>query len=172
VPLLDAIGPGFALGYWAMVLLASAESIQGAFSTGDLLFVYRRPRLGMWITAASLAVGLAVGLLLISWWSVTGAALSVLVSIALRALHRRYALKAEFGVTVPVAYSAGPLAAAILGTLAATFAALLAGPSPALLYVFAIGAGLGVYVLSLFAWLRLTGSSLAMEGFVAGPART
>jgi O-antigen/teichoic acid export membrane protein len=172
IPLLAAIGPAFAIGYGAMLLLAAAESIQGAFSTGDLLFVFRRPRLGLTITAVSLAVGTAAGLLLIPWLGVTGAGLSVLVSIALRALHRRHALNAEFGVTVPVAYSAGPLVAAILGIAAAALAASLAWASPTLLYAGAAVAGLGVYALALLAWMRLTGSRLAVEGFVAGPAGT
>lgn len=169
VPLLAAIGPEFALGYWALILLAGAESIQGAFSTGDLLFVYRRPRLGLIITATSIAVGVVAGLVFISLWGVTGAALSVLISIALRALHRRYALRAEFGVRVPLAYSAGPLGAAILGTGAALLAGWLAGASDLLLYTGAVVAGLGVYGLALLGWMKATGSNLALEGFVAAP---
>jgi O-antigen/teichoic acid export membrane protein len=171
VPLLSAIGPEFALGYWALILLAAAETIQGAFSTGDLLFVFRRPKLGLVITATSIFVGLAAGAVFISLWGVTGAALSVLVSIALRALHRRHALRSEFGVSVPLVYSAGPFAAAILGTLAALLAARLAGASDLLLYAGAVTAGLGTYALALLAWTRATGSSLALEGFVAGQAR-
>jgi len=171
IPMLDAIGPGFVLGYWALVLLAAAESIQGAFSTGDLLFVYRRPRLGLVITATSIAVGIAAGLVFIPLWGVTGAALSVLVSIALRAFHRRYALSAEFGVRVPLAYSAAPFGAAILGAVAAMFAAWLAGASQWLLYGGAVTAGLAVCGLALLLWIRATGSSLALEGFVAAPAR-
>ena len=170
IPLLGAIGPEFLLGYWAMLLLAGAESIQGAFSTGDLLFVYRRPRLGLVITATSILVGILAGLLFISLWGVTGAALSVLVSIALRAIHRRYALSAEFGVSVPLAYNAGPLGAAILGTLAAAFVAWIAGSSELILYGGAMTAGLGVYALALLAWMKATGNSLALEGFVAAPA--
>ena len=171
IPMLDAIGPGFVLGYWALILLAAAESIQGAFSTGDLLFVYRRPRLGLFITAASIAAGLVAGLVFISLWGVTGAALSVLVSIALRAVHRRHALAAEFGVRVPLAYNAGPVGAAVLGTAAALLAAWLAGTSALLLYGGAAAVGLGVYGLALLAWIRATGSGLALEGFIASSAR-
>ena len=168
--LLDAIGPEFVLGYWALLLLAGAESIQGAFSTGDLLFVYRRPRLGLAITATSIAVGIAAGFLFISLWGITGAAFSVLVSIGLRALHRRHALAVQFGVTVPIAYSAGPLAAAIPGTLAALLAARLGAGSELLSYAGAFAAGLIVYGLALLAWMKATGTSLALEGFVAAPA--
>jgi O-antigen/teichoic acid export membrane protein len=166
-PLLAAIGPAFALGYWALICLAAAESIQGAFGLGDLIFVYRRPKLGLWITAASILVGIAGGLLLIPWWGVTGAGLSVLLSYAVRALHRRRILAGRFGVRVPVAYSAGPLAAALAGIVAAVTAAAWAGRPSILFYASAIAAGLAAYALLLFAWLRLTGSSLAMAGFVA-----
>jgi O-antigen/teichoic acid export membrane protein len=172
IPLLSAIGPEFALGYSAMLLLAAAETIQAAFSTGDLLFVFRRPRLGLLITATSIAVGIAAGALFIPWWGVTGAGLSVLVSIAIRALHRRYALKAEFGVTIPLAYSAGPLGAAMFGTLAALLALRVPAASETLIHVGAAAAGLGAYALALIAWTKATGSSLALEGFVAGRAST
>ena len=166
-PLLDLIGPGFALGYWALILLAAAESIQGAFGIGDLIFVYRRPRLGLWITAASIAVGLVSGILFIGLWEISGAALAVLLSFAARALHRRYALSTRFGVRVPIGHSAGPLAAAAIGVGAAFVVAPWAGPSPILLYAGPAIAGLGCYALALIAWMRLAGGSLAMEGFVA-----
>src|SRR6185436_4315342 len=42
-PLLAAFGPDFAAGYWALMLLASAETIQGAFGVSDLIILYRRP---------------------------------------------------------------------------------------------------------------------------------
>ena len=170
-PLLHAIGPAFALGYWALLLLAAAESIQGAFGLADLIFVYRRPALGLWITAASIAVGLAGGLAFIPLWGVTGAGLAVLLTYAARALHRRYVLGATFGVRVPITHSLGPLAAAAAGTLAAVLAARWAPQPPALFYASAAASGLAVYAALLFAWLRLTGNSLAMEGFVAEHAR-
>ncbi len=166
-PLLDLIGPGFALGYWALILLAAAESIQGALGLGDLIFVYRRPRLGLWITAASIAVGLVSGMVFIAWWGISGAGLAVLLSFAARALHRRYALSARFGVRVPIGHSAGPLAAAAVGAAAALLAAGWTGPSPILVYAGPIVAGLGCYALALLAWMRWMGGSLAMEGFVA-----
>jgi O-antigen/teichoic acid export membrane protein len=166
-PLLGAIGPEFVLGFWALLLLAAAESIQGAFGVGDLLFVYRKPAQGLWITAASIGIGLATGLLLIPPWGVTGAGLSVLITFAFRALHRRQALKASFGVKIPAVHSAGPLAAAAAGILAAVLIGKWTSPS-ALSYAAAAAAGLAAYAGTLFAWLGMTRSSLAMEGFVAG----
>ena len=44
MPLLAWFGPEFAAGYWALLLLAAAEMIQGAFGVSDLIILYRRPR--------------------------------------------------------------------------------------------------------------------------------
>lgn len=170
VPILNAIGPGFAAGYWALVLLAAAESIQGAYGVGDLIFVYRKPELGLWITAVSIVTGLVAGFALIPWWGVTGAGVSVLVSYGLRALHRRSVLARHFSVKAPLTYSAGPLLAAALGTAAALLAARLV-TSPSAQYVAVTLTGLAVFGGAVMMWLRATGSTLQMQGFVAS-ART
>lgn len=167
VPILNAIGPGFAAGYWALFFLAAAESIQGAFGLGDLIFVYRRPGLGLWITALSIVVGLVLGVALIPVWGVTGAGVAVLVSYWIRAWHRRLVLSREFGVKVPFRYSVGPLTAALLGTVAALAATRL-NVSPTMLYVVVTVAGLSVFGVALLVWLRVTGSTLAIDGFVTG----
>ena len=60
-PLLRWIGPEFAAGYWAMLLLAAAEGIQGAFGVSDLILLYRRPAFILWITAIGAAVNVAAG---------------------------------------------------------------------------------------------------------------
>ena len=65
LPLLHWIGPEFAAGYWAMLMLAAAESIQGAFGVSDLIFLYRRPAALLWVTATWIAVNFAAGWLLI-----------------------------------------------------------------------------------------------------------
>jgi O-antigen/teichoic acid export membrane protein len=169
MPLLKAIGPGFAVGYWALLLLAAAESIQGAFGLGDLIFVYRRPGLGLWITGASILLGLLGGLILIPEWGVTGAGLAVLLTYSVRAVHRRYVLRASFGIRTPIGYNVGPLAATAVATLAAILAAH-AFHAPTLIYAGAAAAGLAAYAVLLFAWLRLTGESLKMHGFVADQA--
>jgi O-antigen/teichoic acid export membrane protein len=166
-PLLSAIGPGFAPGYWALICLAAAESIQGAFGLGDLIFVYRRPKLGLWITFFSILVGVASGLIFIPLWGVTGAGLSVLLSYGVRALHRRHVLAGRFGVSVPVTHSFWPLAAALAGIAASAAVVRWAGPLSIPLYAGAAASGLAAYALILFAWLRLTGNSLAIAGFIA-----
>ncbi len=170
VPILNAIGPGFAAGYWALVLLAAAESIQGAFGVGDLIFVYRKPELGLWITAVSIVTGLVAGFALIPWWGVTGAGVSVLISYSIRAVHRRSVLARHFDVKAPLTYSAGPLMSAALGTGAALLVARLV-TSPSAQYVAVTLTGLAVFGGAVMMWLRATGSTLQMQGFVAS-ART
>lgn len=165
VPLLEAIGPGFDAGYWALLFLAVAESVQGAFGLGELILVYRRPGLGLWITALSTGIGLAAGAVLIPRWGLTGAGLSVLLSYWARALHRRAVLSRTFGVRAPLSYYAGPLVCAAFGTAAALLAARWA-PTPVALYAGATVAGLTGFGVSLWVWMRMTGARMAIAGFV------
>lgn len=165
-PFLDWIGPGFAAGYWALLCLAAAEAIQGAFGLGEYIFVYRRPKLGLWVTATSIAVGVAAGLILIPLWGVTGAGIAVLLSYALRALHRRYLLADRFGVRPSATHSAGPLVAALAG-MAASALIVETGPNALALYVGAAIAGLALYGGLILIWMRLTGERIRITGFVA-----
>jgi O-antigen/teichoic acid export membrane protein len=160
-PLLDWIGPGFAAAYWAMVALALAETIQAALSIGDLVFVYLRPRLALWLTLGSIAAGIAAALLLIPPFGLAGAGLSVLIAYALRAVGRSWLLRARFGMRIPPAHNAAPTVAALLGA-AAAFAAGTAGP-----WWLSLAAALAIYVLVLASWLKATGQRLALSGFAA-----
>ena len=83
-PLLDWMGPGFEAAYAAMALLAVAETLQSAFSIGDLVFVYLRPSLGLRVTLVSIGVGVAAALLLIPPFGIAGAAISVLAAHGVR----------------------------------------------------------------------------------------
>lgn len=159
-PLLALFGPGFAAGYGALVFLALAEAVQGAFGVGDLMFVYRRPGLGVAITAASSAIGAAAILLLAAPLGLAGIGLAMLLSWLARALVRRHMLRTRFGLALPAGYHLGPILAA-----AAAIGAALALSSNAEL---AAAAGLAIYGVALMAWLRATGARLLPEGLVAG----
>lgn len=164
--LLAFLGKGFAAGYWPVLALAAAETVQAAFSIGDLVFVYLKPRLGLWLTLASIAVGVAAALLLIPRWGVTGAALSVLAAYCVRAVWRSLVLRTRFHFAVPRSHHAGPFVAAAAGIAAAAAARTLgqgiAGEALALV------AGLAAYAAVLFLWLRVRGESLSLTGFTAG----
>ena len=157
-PLLRWLGPEFAAGWQAAVLLACAETVQGAFGVSELLFVYLRPRLGLGIMAASVLLGLVAGFGFTAAWGLTGAGAAVLLTCALRARARRAALWQSLGIGVPLRHSLWPALAGAAGA-AATWLALDTG------WAFAWAAGLIVYGMLLAAWLRATGERLALEHF-------
>ncbi|HEX6375839.1 MAG TPA: oligosaccharide flippase family protein [Allosphingosinicella sp.] len=164
-PLLGWIGPGFAAAYWATVALAAAETIQAALSIGDLVFVYLRPRVGLWLTLGSIAAGVVAALLLIPPLGITGAALSVLIAYGLRAVGRSWLLRAQFGFGVPRAHHAGPIVAASLAA-AAAMAAGAAAPWP-----LALLASLVTYAAGILLWLKAAGQRLSLSGFAPRAAQ-
>ncbi|HEX5182774.1 MAG TPA: lipopolysaccharide biosynthesis protein [Allosphingosinicella sp.] len=170
-PLLDLLGKGFDAAYWPMLALAAAEAIQAAFSVGDLVFVYLKPQLGLWLTLASIAIGIVAALLLVPRLGIAGAALSVLAAYSVRAAMRSVVLRTRFHLDVPHSHHAGPFVAAALG-IAAVLAARL---SPLKLHLtidpVPLIAGLGLYGLALAAWLSLRGQSLSLRGFTAEAER-
>jgi O-antigen/teichoic acid export membrane protein len=164
-PLLGLFGKGFEAAYWPLLALAAAEAIQAAFSIGDLVFVYLRPQLGLWLTLVSIAIGIVAALLLIPPLGISGAALSVLAAYAVRAAMRSIVLRARFHLDVPHSHHAGPFVAAALGA-AAILAARLS-PLRLPLDPLPLVAGLGLYALALAAWMALRKQSLSLRGFSA-----
>lgn len=158
-PLMAWLGPGFEAGYWALVILGGAEVLQSALGIGDLVFVYLKPRIGLYLTLASIVAGVAAALLLIPPFGITGAAFALLTAYALRSVLRFAVLHGRFGVPVPHAHLAGPLLAAVIAAIA-----VLAIPEPAP----ALAAGLALYAALLALWLRFSGQRLALTGFARG----
>jgi O-antigen/teichoic acid export membrane protein len=162
-PLLGLFGKGFEAAYWPLLALAAAETIQAAFSIGDLVFVYLRPQLGLWLTLASIAIGIVAALVLVPPLGISGAALSVLAAYSVRAAMRSLVLRTRFHFHVPHSHHVGPFVAAALGT-AAVFAARLV-PLRLPLDPLPLVAGLAFYALALAAWLSLRKQSLSLKGF-------
>lgn len=165
-PLLHWLGPEFAAGYWAMVLLAGAETIQGAFGVSSLILLYRRPALVLGITAVSVAVNLVAGWALIGAYGVAGAALAVLAAVLSEAALRRLALRAGLGIDIPFSHSAGPLSVALVAVAAAL--AVRAGLAPISVPVAdgsALAAGLIAYAAGLKTWMAATGETLSLARF-------
>ena len=170
-PLLEAVGPGFGIGYTALVLLTCAETIQGTLGLGDLLFVYLMPRAGLWITLASFVTGIGGALLLIPLWGIGGAAAAMLFAFSLQALLRRLTLGNALNVRPPLLFSAGPLLAGAAGLAAAlAIRGVASGTAFDPRTILALLAGLAVYGAALALWLRLSGEKLAIKGFVAEAA--
>ena len=159
-PILRWLGPEFAAGWFAAVMLACAEAVQGAFGINELLFVYRRPRLGLAIMIGTIALGLAAGLAFTATWGLNGAGAAVFLTYSVRAWARRAALKARLRVGVPIRHSLWPGLAGFAGAIAA------------LLYIddgwlVAAAAGLATYLVLLVVWMRLSGERLALADFSA-----
>ena len=150
------LGRGFEAGYWALIILALAEVLQSALGIGDLIFVYLKPRIGLYLTLISIAAGIITALLLIPPFGITGAAFALLAAYALRSVLRFAVLHRRFGVPVPHAHIIGPLLAA---GAAAGMALTILNP------VLAVGASLATYGALLLIWLKTTGQSLALTGF-------
>jgi O-antigen/teichoic acid export membrane protein len=168
-PLLHWIGPEFAAGYWAMLMLAATESIQGAFGVSDLIFLYRRPAALLWVTATWIAVNFAAGWLLIPTWGVDGAALAALVAIVAASMVRRLLLHTGFEAAIPLRTAAPPLIGLAAGIGAAALLMTLPA-SDGLRYGLALIAGLAACYAALRSTLKLTGESLALTGFVTDMA--
>lgn len=160
-PLLAWFGPGFEAGYWALVILGAAEVLQSALGVGDLVFIYLKPRIGLYLTAASIAAGALAASLLIPSFGITGAAFALLAAYGLRSVLRFAVLHRQFAMPVPHAHLMGPLLAA-----GAAGGVVLAIPSPPL----ALAAGLALYAALVALWLKLAGQRLALTGF-AGEAK-
>jgi O-antigen/teichoic acid export membrane protein len=159
-PLLDLVGDGFASGYAAMLCLAAAELVQGAFGLGELLLVYARPRLMALLSAAFVALGAAAAVVLEPLLGLAGIGLSVLVSYGTRAVCRRMMLRGLFGLRIDSALWSGPavaIAAAIAVTAALWAVSVLAS----------VGFGLGAYFGALAMWLGRAGDRLVPEGFIS-----
>ena len=159
-PLLRWLGPEFAAGWVAAIFLACAETVQGAFGVGELMFVYRRPRLGLGIMAATVLVALAAVLLFTSIWGLAGAGAAVLLAYSLRAWTRRAALRRSLGVAVPIRHSLWP---ALAGAAGAGIAWLTLPNGWAASWA----AGLAIYAALLLVWRHLTGERLALDHFAA-----
>jgi len=170
-PLLYALGHGFHAAFGALLCLAAAEVIQGAFGVSELVLIYSRPRVAVAMTAGFMLVGVAGAILLEPHLGLTGIALAILISYAGRAIVRRLLLRHIHAVDIATAYWSGPFATAAAGLATA----IVTGPRVAGLSGFAgaapsLLAGLTAYGLILLLWVRTSGESLLPQGFVAGEA--
>ena len=171
-PLLRLAGDDFIAGFGALLLLALAETVQGAFALGELLLVYNRPRTAMALTLVSLALGAAGAVLLAPWYGLSGIAAAVLASYAVRGLLRRFVLGRAFAMRVPFRLWAAPVAAGTAGLAAAFLASrAVSGAGEPTAAAAAALAGLAAYALAVAAWLTLSGATLLPEGFAAAPER-
>jgi O-antigen/teichoic acid export membrane protein len=156
-PLLEWMGPGFAAAYAAMAVLAVAETMQSAFSIGDLVFVYLRPGLGLRLTLVSIGLGVAAALLLIPPFGIAGAAISVLAAHGVRAVWRSGLLRSRFEFSAGLYHQLGPMAAA---SLAAGIGIAIGSPP-----LLALAASVGAYATAILLWAKAGHHKLGLAGF-------
>ena len=161
-PLLDWLGPDFAAAYWPLVVLAGAETILAAFGVGDLILLYRRPALGLWVTLASIAVNLVAAWFLVGRFGLDGAAFSVLLAVGGGTLVRRILLRTSFGIAFPISGLAGPAAAMIAATLATLALQAVLRLPPLWTTAILLVAVLATYAAVLHLWHKATGQSLKL----------
>jgi O-antigen/teichoic acid export membrane protein len=159
-PLLALVGDGFVGGYAAMLCLAAAEMVQSACGVGELLLVYARPGLMALLSAAFVALGAGVAILLEPLLRPTGIGLSVLVSYSTRALCRRAMLQRLFSVRIETTLWTGPAVA--VGAAVAVTVALWPLSSLA-----SVAFRLGVYIGALAIWLGRAGDRPVPDGFIS-----
>src|SRR3569623_1145307 len=167
-PMLGWLGRDFASGYWPLVLLTAAETIQGAFGVSDLILLYRRSALELGVTMVSVIENLAAGLLLIGPLGATGDALAVLLAMSAGAIVRRQMLRHAKGVRIPLRHGAGPIVSAMaaIGVGACVEHWLPLGRDIAV-HGATLIAALAAYGAILWAWLSVTRESLGLTGFRA-----
>jgi O-antigen/teichoic acid export membrane protein len=156
-PLLDWMGAGFGAAYAAMALLAVAETMQSAFSIGDLVFVYLRPGLGLRMTLVSIGIGVAAALLLIPPFGIAGAATAVLAAHGVRAAWRSGLLRSRFEFSAGLYHQLGPIAAA---SLAAGIGVAVGSPP-----LLALAASVAVYAAAILIWAKAGRHKLGLAGF-------
>jgi O-antigen/teichoic acid export membrane protein len=165
-PVLHWFGPEFAAGYVATVILGLAETIQGAFSITDLLLLYLRARLALYVTLVMSAVNPAAALPLIAAVGSDGAAASVLLAFLAGVMARRWVLRTRFDVATPLLHCGGPLLAAAAAVCVALIGhRYVAAGAPVALQIALLAAVLAIYGGAILAWQRTTGESLRLTGF-------
>jgi O-antigen/teichoic acid export membrane protein len=167
-PVLGWFGPEFAAGFVATVVLALAETIQGAFSITDLLLLYLRARLALVVTLVMSVVNVLGAVPLIAAYGIDGAALAVLIAFLSGAVLRRALLRLRFEVETPLLHSGGPLLAGGGAACAAVVGHYYLAPGgPLPLQLALLVAVLALYAGSILLWQRVTGESLHLVGFRA-----
>jgi O-antigen/teichoic acid export membrane protein len=164
-PVLGWFGPEFTGGYVAAVVLGLAETIQGAFSITDLLLLYLRARLALYVTLVMSIVNLAAALPLVAAFGIDGAACSVLIAFLCGALARRWVLRARFEAGAPLLHCGGPLLAGATAACAALLGHHYVASGAPLAQLALLAGVLAIYGGAILAWQRATGESLRLVGF-------
>ena len=113
-PIMAIYGTGFRSGALWLALLAVAHGTNAFAGLVETLLMIERPSLNLVNASLTVAVQLAVGLLLIPQFGVTGAAVAMCCGFAVQGIARFAEVRHVFGWTWPWASLVRPLAAAAI----------------------------------------------------------
>jgi len=163
--ILGFFGSDFPAGYAALVLLTAAEAVQGSSGVGDLLFVFRSPKSGLWTMAGGFSAALAIAAIAIPMFGITGAAAAMLLASLYQAMLRHRILRTRFGARGDSLSLSQPVFAGLAGLAMMGFVHPVVGLAAPFLPVLL---GLVAYMGGLALFLRWSGETLALRGFAAG----
>lgn len=164
--LLKLAGGSYSQAFTALLLLAAAEWIQGAFGVGDIVILLSRSKLAVLLTASCTALAVVLAVLLAPRAGIAGIAVAVLASYAVRAIARAWMLRHVFGLGTPLRLWIAPIACA--SAAIAVVWGFYAWPVSLTREPFALatsGAALAVYAVALFAWISIGKIRLLPSGF-------
>lgn len=151
--LLTLLGEGFAAGWLILILLLTAELIDGTAAPWELAILYARRRLNLAFSAIAFMLYAGLCLLLAREFGGAGAAGAFLIGLACLAALRLTAVSRLFGATVLPAAFARPSIAGGAACLAGILTVTATGASPPVAVAATIPAALAVYAFA----LRLAG---------------
>ncbi|HXV74254.1 MAG TPA: polysaccharide biosynthesis C-terminal domain-containing protein, partial [Sphingomonadales bacterium] len=154
-PLLSVIGPGFAAGALALVILLGAEAIEGTLASAELPLVFKKPWLNLALTATGFSVHVLGLSLLVPRFEMVGAGLSFLIAIALLNAARLVAVWKVFRIRLLEAAYLKPVLAGAGAFLALFYAGSYVNLASPWLVPFGLALGLGSYA-GLFMALKPT----------------
>jgi len=114
-PLLGLIGEGFAIGALALIIVLTAEALEGTLASAELPFVFKKPLLNLGLTATAFGIHVAGLSYLVPRFGMVGAASSFLLALISLNTLRLIFIKREFDISLLAWRYLKPL---IAGTIA------------------------------------------------------
>lgn len=168
--LLDLFGANYEGGYAALLAMALAEAVNGAFGVSELILYYRRPALALQVNLILIVIAALAIPLLTPHYGIFGAALAMLLAALVASYMRRHWLSGlgvrphPFHAAIPVlAAGAAVLLGLWLGGLVRGTALIAAHPvaTKAVSPLFA----LLFYTAFMIAWRRMRPGALSLNRY-------
>ncbi len=144
-PLLGVIGEGFAAGALALMIILSAEVIEGTFASAELPFVFKRPWFNFLLTFTAFSAHIVGLSLLVPRFGMIGAAISFTFAITLLNSMRLIAIWNKFRINLLRPGYLKPITAGTIAYFAIHYANQAINLKTGILVPVGIALGIGVY---------------------------